>query len=115
MLSPIFIVGFCGFLFSLVLTPICRDLFRRIGIVDRPDQNRKLHEQPVPHMGGVPIALAFLGSWLLLALFPSAAFPHLWNVWRALPAGIIIFVLSLVMEIRHYRQSKTLSAIERMG
>ena len=29
-------------------------------------------------------------------------------------AGAIIFVLSLVMEIRHYRQAKALSAIERM-
>src|SRR5579864_696229 len=33
----------------------------------------------------------------------------------ALVAGSIVFVLSLVMEIRHYRQVKTLSAIERMG
>ena len=30
-------------------------------------------------------------------------------------AGAIILVLSLLMEIRHYRQSKTLSAIERMN
>lgn len=29
-------------------------------------------------------------------------------------AGAIILVLSLVMEIRHYRQAKALSAIERM-
>jgi hypothetical protein len=33
----------------------------------------------------------------------------------ALVAGSIIFVLSLMMEIRHYRQAKTLSAIERMS
>jgi uncharacterized BrkB/YihY/UPF0761 family membrane protein len=33
----------------------------------------------------------------------------------ALVAGTIIFVLSLVMEIRHHRQGKALSAIERMG
>jgi hypothetical protein len=30
-------------------------------------------------------------------------------------AGAIIFILSLIMEIRHYRQTKTLSGIERMG
>ncbi len=30
-------------------------------------------------------------------------------------AGAIILVLSLIMEIRHYRQSKALSGIERMG
>jgi hypothetical protein len=33
----------------------------------------------------------------------------------ALVAGSIVFVLALLMEIRHYRQSKTLSAIERLG
>jgi hypothetical protein len=33
----------------------------------------------------------------------------------ALVAGSIIFVLALTMEIRHYRQSKTLAAIERMS
>jgi hypothetical protein len=33
----------------------------------------------------------------------------------ALVAGGIIFVLALVMEIRHYRQNKTLSAIERLS
>ena len=33
----------------------------------------------------------------------------------ALVAGSIVFVLALVMEVRHYRQNKTLSAIERMG
>jgi hypothetical protein len=31
----------------------------------------------------------------------------------ALVAGSIIFVLALAMEIRHYRQMKTLIAIER--
>jgi uncharacterized membrane protein len=33
----------------------------------------------------------------------------------ALVAGAIIFVLAVVMEIRHHRQTKTLSAIERMS
>lgn len=33
----------------------------------------------------------------------------------AMVAGGIIFVLATVMEIRHYRQAKTLAAIERLG
>ena len=33
----------------------------------------------------------------------------------ALSVGSILFVLALVMEIRHYRQSKALSAIEKLG
>jgi len=33
----------------------------------------------------------------------------------AVVAGSIIFVVALAMEIRHYRQSKTLAALERMS
>jgi uncharacterized BrkB/YihY/UPF0761 family membrane protein len=33
----------------------------------------------------------------------------------AVVAGCIIFVLALTMEIRHYRQSKTLADIERVS
>lgn len=33
----------------------------------------------------------------------------------AITAGAIVLVLSLMMEIRHYRQRKTLDAIERAG
>ena len=33
----------------------------------------------------------------------------------AVVAGVIILVLSLITEIRHYRQAKALSSIERAG
>ena len=33
----------------------------------------------------------------------------------ALVAGVIIFVVATVLEIRHYQQRETLNAIERMG
>lgn len=33
----------------------------------------------------------------------------------AVVAGSIIFVLSVTIEVRHYRQSKTLAAIERVS
>ena len=47
--------------------------------------------------------------------------PNMTQAYRmvALPgatvASIIIFVLALAMEIRHYRQMKTLAAIERVS
>jgi hypothetical protein len=30
-------------------------------------------------------------------------------------AGAIVFVFTLIVEIRHYRQAKTLAAIENLG
>ena len=90
MIYPIYIIGFCAFLISLLLTPLCRNLFRRLGIVDRPDEERKLHTQPVAHMGGVPIAITYLASCLLLFLVPRHLVPiHLSHVLFAAPGQII--------------------------
>jgi uncharacterized protein (DUF2344 family) len=67
----------------------------------------------------VILLLAILGTVVVSAL--RGVHPDMRIAYRhiALPvasvAGGIIFVLALTMEIRHYRQSKTLSAIERMG
>jgi len=88
-----------------------------------------------PHWYGVPVrvfVVTFIGTLLsfavslLLAIIGTVASAALHGVhpdmriayrYIALPMalvmGSIVFVLALVMEIRHYRQSKTLSAIER--
>jgi hypothetical protein len=67
----------------------------------------------------VSLLLAILGTVIVGAL--RGVHPDMRIAYRhiALPmaavAGSIILVLALVMEIRHYRQAKTLSAIERLG
>jgi surface polysaccharide O-acyltransferase-like enzyme len=67
----------------------------------------------------VSLFIGILGTMIVSAL--RRIHPDMRIAYRqiALPmamvAGAIIFVLSLVMEIRHYRQVKALSAIERMG
>lgn len=67
----------------------------------------------------VSLLLAILGTVIVAAL--RGVHPDMRIAYRhialpmALVAGSIVFVLALVMEIRHYRQAKTLSAIERLG
>ena len=67
----------------------------------------------------VSLFIGILGTMVVSAL--RRIHPDMRIAYRqiALPmamvAGAIIFLLSLVMEIRHYRQVKALSAIERMG
>jgi hypothetical protein len=90
-----------------------------------------------PHWYGIPIRVAlltFIGTLLsfsfslligiiLTAIVAASAHGHadMTVAYRriALPSGLaggfVVLCLSLVMEIRHYRQSKTLSAIERMN
>jgi len=67
----------------------------------------------------VSLLLAIIGT--LLASLIRGTHPDMRIAYRlvalplALVAGGIIFVLSLAIEIRHYRQMKTLSAIERVS
>src|SRR5690348_2697084 len=62
------ILGLSSFLFALLLTPLCRDLLRRVGMVDNPDADRKLHQQPVATMGGIPIVIAYLAAFGVMLL-----------------------------------------------
>ncbi|HTC55949.1 MAG TPA: hypothetical protein VK706_06020 [Candidatus Sulfotelmatobacter sp.] len=67
----------------------------------------------------VSLLLGIIGIVTLSAL--RGIHPDMTVAYRqvALPAavvaGSIIFIMVLTMEIRHYRQSKTLAAIERMS
>ncbi|PWU02353.1 MAG: hypothetical protein C5B51_20895 [Terriglobia bacterium] len=54
------IFGILAFVSSLILTPFVRDIAVRLGLVDQPDQKRKLHRHPVPRVGGIAILLSYL-------------------------------------------------------
>ena len=67
----------------------------------------------------VSLLLAIIGTAIAAAI--RGIHPDMRVAYRlialpmALAAGGIILVLSVGMEIRHYRQTKTLSAIERLS
>jgi len=67
----------------------------------------------------VILLFAILGTVILAAM--HGAHPDMRIAYRhialpaALVAGCIILVVMLVTEVRHYRQAKALTAIERMG
>ncbi|MGC2447040.1 MAG: hypothetical protein WA477_05300 [Candidatus Sulfotelmatobacter sp.] len=67
----------------------------------------------------VSLLLAIMGTVIAAAI--RGMHPDMRVAYRlialpmALVAGAIILVVSVGMEIRHYRQTKTLSAIERLS
>jgi len=102
MYSFIFLAA-ASFLLCLALTPVCRDIFLRAGLLDHPDQRRKTHARPVPRVGGIPIAIAFAGSFVLLLASPlnagSVLVRHLPVVWNLLPAAGLIFATGLIDDL----------------
>ncbi len=47
---------------TLVLTPLCGWLARRIGAMDHATSSRKIHAHPTPYLGGVAIFLGLAGG-----------------------------------------------------
>ena len=95
--------AFTSLIFSLLLTPIVRSAFRRLGIVDRPDQFRKFHSHAIPRGGGPVIALSYVSAFGVLILSPlnagSLVQQHLPLMWQLMPAAGIVFTVGLVDDL----------------
>ncbi len=49
----------CSFLISFTTTPIARVVAFKVGAIDVPKDNRRMHKKPIPRMGGLAIFLGF--------------------------------------------------------
>ena len=94
------LLGFVAFLTSLVLTPVVRNLFRRWGFVDHPGE-RKIHQHPIPRVGGIAIVIAYVTAYGVLYLVGLRGGAMIWSpvssiwIWNLLPAGIVILAVGL--------------------
>ena len=91
-------LGLEAFLFSVLLTPICRDVFRSYNVVDSPDQERKAHPHPIPRVGGIAIAVSYVAA-LLLFRGENSARQQLSLVWNLIPGAGVIFAVGLIDDL----------------
>lgn len=54
-----------GFLISFAATPIVKSFAQRVGAMDVPKDARRVHDHPIPRMGGLAIFFGFLISVVL--------------------------------------------------
>jgi UDP-GlcNAc:undecaprenyl-phosphate/decaprenyl-phosphate GlcNAc-1-phosphate transferase len=96
-------LAFTSFVLSLLLTPVVRNIFRRLGLVDHPDDARKLHNRPIPRVGGIAVALAYTLAFGLLLVTNLKAGNIVWNafplIWKLFPAAVLIFVTGLLDDL----------------
>ena len=57
---------------SLAATPLVKMLAGKVGAVDVPKDNRRLHDHPIPRLGGLAIFLGFMIAVLLLIPLDTA-------------------------------------------
>jgi UDP-GlcNAc:undecaprenyl-phosphate GlcNAc-1-phosphate transferase len=102
MQSLLYLAGL-SFTICFLLTPLVRNLMHRVGVLDHPDDKRKVHPRPIPRLGGVPIALAMAASLAIFSIAPlpgSDIFPEvLRQILPLLPAAAFVFVLGLLDDL----------------
>ena len=52
---------------SFLSTPLVKRLAYKLGAIDVPKDNRRMHKTPIPRLGGLAIFIAFIFTALLFA------------------------------------------------
>jgi len=98
-----YVGAFCGALaVSLVLTPLCREMARKFGMVDKPDA-RRINKVPIPRGGGFSVFVAFhLGLGVLVLALGSPICQQFTYFWqgRFLVASSVLVVIGLIDDKR---------------
>jgi UDP-GlcNAc:undecaprenyl-phosphate GlcNAc-1-phosphate transferase len=79
-------------LIAFLFTPVARALAQKVGAMDVPKDARRMHDHPIPRMGGLAIFLAFLLTVLLFAQLTS-------QVKGMLLGAVVIVILGIFDDI----------------
>jgi len=82
----------CAFLFAYTLTPPVRVLAFKVGAIDVPMDDRRMHTKPIPRIGGLAIFLSFTLTTMLFCEYSDT----LVTIWIG---GAVIVMLGVLDDI----------------
>jgi len=85
---------------SYVATPLAKRLSFKVGAVDVPKDNRRMHKEPKALLGGLAIFYGFLVGVLCFGDFKSVAGGLNWNLIGILCGSLIVVVLGIFDDIK---------------
>lgn len=92
------IIGFLiAFILSLAIVPLVRSFCLKKGLVDIPNE-RKVHKNPIPRLGGVAIWLCTILTFVILVLV-NWNYPYGNGLSGILLGGSIMFLLGLIDDL----------------
>lgn len=77
---------------AFALTPVVKSFAFKIGAVDVPKDNRRMHKTPIPRVGGLAIYLGFLVSVLIFGTMTS-------ELQAILLGSVILILLGVVDDV----------------
>jgi len=95
MISAIFVIFFVALIIAFALTPLAIKVAPKIGAVDIPKDDRRMHTKTMPRFGGIAI---YLGSMIAIALFlPGTTDDRMIGI--AISATLIL-IMGIIDDIR---------------
>ncbi len=67
-LDQIFLMVLTTFVFSALIMPLTNKIAYHIGAIDVPKDNRRVHDRPIPKLGGLGIFVSFLFGYMLFGI-----------------------------------------------
>jgi UDP-GlcNAc:undecaprenyl-phosphate/decaprenyl-phosphate GlcNAc-1-phosphate transferase len=93
------IPGFlCALAVSWWLTPEIRTRAMRLGLVDKPGEERRIHKVAVPRLGGVAIYISIMVA-LVIMMAICGRFPRQGGLLGIAAGGTLIFVMGLLDDL----------------
>src|SRR4051812_3625522 len=108
--SPYIYVFYAAFLVSFAFTPIMQTVASYYGIIDEPDNKRKMHNTAVAYLGGVAVFLGWItglavSQFLQLHRAEPGLLPHLRVPFSIIVGASVIVLLGLWDDTRHIKPS----------
>ncbi|MBM3724356.1 MAG: undecaprenyl/decaprenyl-phosphate alpha-N-acetylglucosaminyl 1-phosphate transferase [Acidobacteria bacterium] len=94
----IWAIALTAFIFSILLSPVCSRILALFGVLDQPDQRRKLHSVATPRGGGIAVVAASAAA--LLVWLPETA-PQTALIRQIAPGALAMFLVGLADDLTH--------------
>lgn len=94
MYSTLWITFLTAFVLSLAVSPLAIKLAPKIGAVDIPRDNRRMHTKTMPRFGGLAIFAGSIVSMLIFLNFDP-------RIITITIGGVLIYILGIIDDIRH--------------
>lgn len=83
-----------AFILALIFTPIAIKIAPKIGAVDIPKDNRRMHTKAMPRFGGMAIYIGTVASILIFLPFST-------RLMGVIAGGTLIFIVGIIDDLRN--------------
>ncbi len=112
MIIQLYVIFVIPLVLSMLITPLVIRFARRVGAMDQPNQ-RKIHQYPIPRLGGIAIYASFFLSLLLFFYLDPALHPF--TAMAPQIAVMLVVSLTIVLLLGIWDDMRALSAFSKLA